>query len=697
MATFERHEGRNLKGIDLDTKDRDLEQYGVWVKAEPQDVFEESEGSVSTPVFGGLKTKAVQDESFLSDEDKSFLSALEEPSKTTDEDFSVDSGIPSLESKEASISIPELEEEPLTEPDDIPDITKFESMDDLGVPIEEFSPSSSSEKATSGEKLPDISDFTMEEPSAVLEESTETDFEPIDIDLKFDDTLPPRPSAQDGAAPEKSSASPTSFEPVTDFDDFINSPESQESSLMEVGEPELPGESQAGIDLSTKEDDFTLDDIPPLSKEMAIDDVAEVEKELSTPVDHLRESGATKQDASSDILLKIAGELSSIKQELVSLKTQISAMKAESEEPHPEIAAEGKKSETGKARGFFDEEEDETIALTGDELDNILNTAEFSEESADMHLADTGMAAEESQGDLLPESGDYENGKPNDESEPAIEEIRLETAEDLTPTPPTEDTIAALATEGVSPLTPAPEDTSYLEEEVEDLSLSSGEELPEAPLLEPAPEDLEIDELTEDRFDDAEELPLAEFETPQDLKEPADLIEESEELEELTLDVDSEPSNIVLESPERVEMPIPEVESNQAPSAEEPFEEFVEDIPVEENADGLGEIALHNEESIPADIPAPAEESIAEEVSDAIPMEAEEPASVAPEDLLVEDHEPQAKNAEPVPNHIKDEVRSVLSYLDKLLESLPEEKIEEFAKSEHFETYKRLFEELGLV
>jgi hypothetical protein len=44
MATFERHEGRNLKGIDPDTKDRDLEQYGVWVKAEPQDIFEEPEG-----------------------------------------------------------------------------------------------------------------------------------------------------------------------------------------------------------------------------------------------------------------------------------------------------------------------------------------------------------------------------------------------------------------------------------------------------------------------------------------------------------------------------------------------------------------------------------------------------------------------------------------------------------------------------
>jgi hypothetical protein len=50
-----------------------------------------------------------------------------------------------------------------------------------------------------------------------------------------------------------------------------------------------------------------------------------------------------------------------------------------------------------------------------------------------------------------------------------------------------------------------------------------------------------------------------------------------------------------------------------------------------------------------------------------------------------------------IPSNIKHELKTVLSYMDQLLESLPEEKIEEFAKSEYFETYKKLFEELGLV
>ena len=34
--------------------------------------------------------------------------------------------------------------------------------------------------------------------------------------------------------------------------------------------------------------------------------------------------------------------------------------------------------------------------------------------------------------------------------------------------------------------------------------------------------------------------------------------------------------------------------------------------------------------------------------------------------------------------------------MDQLLENLPEEKIMEFAKSEQFVTYKKLFAELGL-
>ncbi|MGB4571805.1 MAG: hypothetical protein WBH97_03180 [Rectinemataceae bacterium] len=44
-----------------------------------------------------------------------------------------------------------------------------------------------------------------------------------------------------------------------------------------------------------------------------------------------------------------------------------------------------------------------------------------------------------------------------------------------------------------------------------------------------------------------------------------------------------------------------------------------------------------------------------------------------------------------------DELRSLLAYLDRLLEALPEEKIDEFARSEYFELYRKVFDRLGLV
>jgi len=45
---------------------------------------------------------------------------------------------------------------------------------------------------------------------------------------------------------------------------------------------------------------------------------------------------------------------------------------------------------------------------------------------------------------------------------------------------------------------------------------------------------------------------------------------------------------------------------------------------------------------------------------------------------------------------LKKDIKSVLLYMDQLLENLPEEKIIEFAKSDEFATYKKLFSELGL-
>jgi hypothetical protein len=50
-----------------------------------------------------------------------------------------------------------------------------------------------------------------------------------------------------------------------------------------------------------------------------------------------------------------------------------------------------------------------------------------------------------------------------------------------------------------------------------------------------------------------------------------------------------------------------------------------------------------------------------------------------------------------MPETLRRDVASVLAYMDELLESLPEAKIAEFAQSEQFTLYKRVFKELGIA
>ena len=49
-----------------------------------------------------------------------------------------------------------------------------------------------------------------------------------------------------------------------------------------------------------------------------------------------------------------------------------------------------------------------------------------------------------------------------------------------------------------------------------------------------------------------------------------------------------------------------------------------------------------------------------------------------------------------ISSELRDEIKDVLKYMDQLLFSLPEEKVEEFRRSEHFEVYKKIFEDLGI-
>ena len=125
----------------------------------------------------------------------------------------------------------------------------------------------------------------------------------------------------------------------------------------------------------------------------------------------------------------------------------------------------------------------------------------------------------------------------------------------------------------------------------------------------------------------------------------------------------------------------------------------VEDAITDENVEYL---AKDENAIVDADVPPVAaeepsatfEEPQIETKQESFPTAKEEVSSPA-ESISEETAESNAEDRT-LPDDIKSDIKSVLLYMDQLLENLPEDKIMEFAKSEQFVTYKKLFSELGL-
>lgn len=680
--------------------EEDLEQYGVWVKAEPQDIIEEPEVvSLDDVDFGIPSAEPLSaDDNLLSGEEDNLIGSFEKlgssptfQAGTLDsdmeslpplEDFEIrdgDSSIEELGAATIDISLDDLEPLSPISPDARIDMATIRGLEESG-PTIEFSPGKDEGKGSAGE-LEDVSaeflditdsssgavgndvtaEFLGESGPAEREKEPEPDFEPIDMELHFDETL-----NSDGSL---SSSDEPGFEAVSEFDDFLH----------EEAKPEAAIRAE-----------------PPF------DDLSAVERELSEPSPEIEEGrcGVPRQaEASSslanDLLERIASELSSIRGELVTLKSQLGTLRSEGTAVAEPETAEQKSRAAG---GFFDEEEDETIALTGDELDNILNTADFTEETPgeegsaiDVDLGSVSLEEES----ILPESGDYQTSS----ALPGIEEIHLEPIEEaVEETLPNEfPEIDLMADEEIKPLTKAPEDTSYLEEPLEaeeELDLS------EIPLHEEAMEPMA----------EAEELPAFEEELA------------AEPLGDLTLGMEVKADYMpeAIEEVRPVEN-LPEIEDidfGEISLAEESATS-VEEIEEVEEAEEVEELDVMEDDISPAetagieenDLAARLEESTikpAEPVSfhpDEIPMDLDDSffvgAGTAKPEEAAPAPEQKPRFSEEAPkgdnDRLKNEIRGVLSYLDKLLESLPESKIDEFAHSEYFDTYKKLFEELGLV
>lgn len=772
----------------------ELDSYGVWVKRPPQDSNEDTiipeteektsdiiEEDFDLPDFSDIpepiESDELKDNPFTEEESKNDDGNIELSSDISLDDFLDDSvsGMPgSSESTEeidldsfvgdSSGSSEEISLDDFLDGDDFGSSSSSEKEDDvandeaLDISLNFNTPK---EDEVQTEEISEETDYDSDYESEPEPEETvpekKVDFSSIDTGAMEEISLDDFSMAESDAATADAAAKAIS-----------SSVESEDVDLTEFG---TGGESHAAApkqtvidyDLAITEDDEVSS--APVIKEIKTDAKAE-EKETTT------ENTAIN----NELLERIISDLSGLKDEISNLKNDLAELREKSsiENALPSCATQENEAEietpaTEEPSGFFgNSDEDETIALSGDELSNIMNSADFTEEvvenvspdaetkeaagfTEETFVNDVEPSAEETTFDMSQEneasspiSDSFSDASEsslsaNSESEPEVsvsndfvemsptedfgmqEEVKSEPAEpesfdenediqeetaaasDIPDTIP-DDIIDEPAFDDslYSAPTPMPEESGIIEEEVpsleEPLVNDTFETEPSAAFVseeesdsglsfameEAEPEEPNLEIMTEDSLPEEIDIPKVDEILPEETSDNADDIM-----------VDSNPSDFMesvkIDETEKVRDPFIDDIMEEPPAVEDAItDENVEYLAKDENA-----IVDADVSPIPAEEPsATFEEPQIETKQESFPTAKEEVSSPA-ESISEETTESNAEDRT-LPDDIKSDIKSVLLYMDQLLENLPEDKIMEFAKSEQFVTYKKLFSELGL-
>ena len=585
-----------------------------------------------------------------------------------------------------------------------------------------------------------LDDFLDEPAQNTQKEDDITNDEPLDINVDFSQEEIPTQEVTEEIEEEETESSDSS---ESSFDDMFNGSgegmtsselESEELSLSDFGVDENSDDATAvaagnAINSSAEEEidlsDFGIDsdaeetpveqDVQGAKKnekvdyDLAItdDDEASVEaptaQEVTNSAASIEDVAPVEEEPSSNVsnklLEQIISDLSGLKNEINSLKGDLETLKSKeyipssavsipqepdttfdstvettSDEKQAEIIEEKVElpEDSSESSGFFNnDDEDETIALSGSELDNIMNTVDFSEEE------------EPVANDSVENPFVEENYSVTEEDNSIVEEKAEESAfEEETPTPQTENIETEFS-----------EDTPFNEFEASEVIVPN-EEHDSGLSMEFTDENLEEPNL--DDIDNIDPEAQAEIQIPG----VNEIANEEDEVSSILVESSSEDLMSTSNDASPLDMPSDEIVSDETNSidsdiaADEESFAMVEDMlkedpPVseqisDENMDYLSEEPVQDEfidDEIPtvAGIMAAAEED---------KNESETPET--PETTN------QDNKDDSFPEDLKSDVKSVLLYMDQLLENLPEDKIVEFAKSEQFATYKKLFNELGL-
>ena len=584
----------------------------------------------------------------------------------------------------------------------------LDSMEDGEIDLDNFLSDDSSTSSSSSEETVDLSSFGMDDSSTdsvnlddfldggefsdlnstgtgTTQKSDEiVDEDPLNINLSFDETANSfsieDDSEETSEIEERSSDSERSTGDDIDTEsiDLAEFGVDEENGLMTMQGPEdainQAKDETINYDLKVNVDTdegttVSMSDViaGTVNKEPEIEEET-VTEEIVQAEDKPVIEEAAMSAAGQQILQQLMGELTSLKNEIKDLKSELTDLKSQESKISIESPAEEENT------GFFtDGGDDDTIALSGDELDNILNSAEFLEETASTEETEdtTSTVTEES---IIIDQID----------EPVISEV---TEEEIT-----EPEVIAEPEEVIA--VPEPEiktvsngqfattidedvfsDNSIFEEPADDNVII------EDPVIEESiTEEADIEKTEEITAENeiSEELP-DEIEIPriEDISSDSEILVSDDS--SLTIDTTGIDDEITIS-------PIDEM--------------FEDDTSIESNLTSDKLSYISEDKDNPVKTESPAEESIGDLdlPSPSLDDIDEEPVI---EETLIEEPIESKVISEPAPNgeipgDLKQEIKSVLSYMDQLLENLPEEKISEFAQSEHFVTYKKLFQELGL-
>ena len=591
----------------------------------------------------------------------------------------------------------------------------LDSMEDGEIDLDNFLSDDSSTSSSSSEETVDLSSFGMDDSSTdsvnlddfldggefsdlnstgtgTTQKSDEiVDEDPLNINLSFDETANSfsieDDSEETSENEERSSDSERSTGDDIDTEsiDLAEFGVDEENGLMTMQGPEdainQAKDETINYDLKVNVDTdegttVSMSDViagtvnkePEIEEETVTEDIVQAEDK---PV--IEE--AAMSAAGQQILQQLMGELTSLKNEIKDLKSELTDLKSQESKISIESPAEEENT------GFFtDGGDDDTIALSGDELDNILNSAEFLEETASTEETEdtTSPVTEESiiidqiDEPVISEVTEEEITEPEVIAEP--EEVIAEPEEVIAEPEPEIKTVsngqfATTIDEDVF------SDNSIFEEPADD-NVIIDDPVIEQSITEEA--DIEKTQEITSENEISEELP-DEIEIPriEDISSDSEILVSDDS--SLTIDTTGIDDEITIS-------PIDEM--------------FEDDTSIESNLTSDKLSYISEDKDNPVKTESPAEESIGDLdlPSPSLDDIDEEPVI---EETLIE--EPIESNviSEPAPNgeipgDLKQEIKSVLSYMDQLLENLPEEKISEFAQSEHFVTYKKLFQELGL-